>query len=39
MRVNCQLEREKEDTEGQIGQGRKEDKEHCFCWLTGNGEY
>lgn len=23
MRVNCQLEREEEDTEGQRGQGRK----------------
>lgn len=30
MRVNCQLEREKEDTEGQRGQGRKEDMEYCF---------
>lgn len=30
MRVNRQLEREKEDTEGQRGQGRKEDDECCF---------
>lgn len=39
MRVNCQLEREKEDTEGQGGQGRKEDSEYYFFQLTGNGEY
>ncbi len=26
VRVNCQLERQKEDTEGQRGQGREEDK-------------
>lgn len=30
MRVNCQLERRKEDTEEQRGQGRKEDTEYCF---------
>lgn len=27
MRVNCQLERQKEDTEGQRGHGREQDKE------------
>lgn len=35
MRVNCQLERQKEDTEGQRGQGREEDKEYAFYYLTG----
>lgn len=39
MRMKCQLERQKEDTEGQRGHGREEDKEYCFCLLTGNGEH
>lgn len=30
MRVNCQLEREKEDAEGQGGQEREEDREYHF---------
>ena len=38
MRVNCQLERQKEDTEGQRGQGREEDKGYGLFMLTGNGE-
>lgn len=36
MRVNCQLEREKEDTEGQRGQGRREDEEYCLYPLILN---
>ena len=39
MSVNCQLEREKDDTEGQRGQGREEDKDYCLYLLTVNGEY
>ena len=39
MRVNCQLERQKEDTEGQRGQGREEDKGYGLFTLTGNGEW
>lgn len=30
MRVNCQLERQEEDTEGQRGHGREEHREYCF---------
>ena len=39
MRVNCQLEREKEDSEGQGGQGREEDRVYYLYKLTADGEY
>lgn len=35
MRANCQLERRREPTEGHRGYGGVEDREFCFCQLTG----
>lgn len=39
MRVNCQLEMEKEDAEGQRGQSRKEDEAYSFSSLTDSVKY
>lgn len=39
MRVNCQLERQRGDSEGHKGHCREEDKECCFYSLTGRGEF
>lgn len=30
MRANCQLERQREPTEGHRGYGEEEDREYCF---------
>lgn len=39
MRANCQLERQREPTEGHRGYGEEEDREYCFQYLTGTREY
>lgn len=36
MGVNCQLESEKEDSEGQGGQGREEDRVYYLDKLTAD---